>query len=100
MSRCTSGSENLRPIKRLTEKIVSLGLTTDWRLATRQTIFLRGLTTEGIIFSPSAEWMTLGFPPSITATHELVVPKSIPIILAICLYLLLYHLPNYYLSRP
>jgi hypothetical protein len=32
---------------------------------------------------PSAEWITLGAPPSITATHELVVPRSMPIIFAI-----------------
>ncbi len=30
-------------------------------------------------FLPSFEWITLGLPPSITATHEFVVPKSIPI---------------------
>ena len=33
-------------------------------------------------FLPSAEKITLGEPPSITATHEFVVPKSIPIIFA------------------
>lgn len=40
-------------------------------------------TTEGVVLIPSAFSITLGAEPSITATHELVVPKSIPIILSI-----------------
>jgi hypothetical protein len=40
-------------------------------------------TIEGIVRMPSAFSMTLGFFPSITATHELVVPRSIPITFAI-----------------
>ena len=36
-------------------------------------------TTEGVVLDPSAFSITLGFLPSITATHELVVPRSIPI---------------------
>src|SRR5260370_30675846 len=40
-------------------------------------------TTEGVVRPPSSLAMTFGSPPSITATQELVVPKSIPIILPI-----------------
>src|SRR4051812_36602958 len=38
---------------------------------------------EGVVRAPSAFSMTLGAEPSITATQELVVPRSIPITLAI-----------------
>jgi len=37
-------------------------------------------TTEGVVLKPSAFSITFGFYPSITATHEFVVPKSIPMI--------------------
>src|SRR5262249_48257613 len=40
-------------------------------------------TIDGVVRMPSAFSMTLGFFPSITATHELVVPRSIPITFAI-----------------
>jgi hypothetical protein len=36
-------------------------------------------TMEGVVRAPSALGMTTGSQPSITATHELVVPRSIPI---------------------
>jgi len=36
-------------------------------------------TTEGVVRYPSEFSMTLGVLPSITATQELVVPRSIPI---------------------
>jgi len=36
-------------------------------------------TTEGVVLIPSAFSITLGAAPSIIATHELVVPRSIPI---------------------
>src|SRR3989338_4625353 len=88
LSLLTSGSSNFLPINLLTEKIVSLGLTIACLLATLPTTFLTGLATEGIVFSPSALWITLGFPPSITATAEFVVPKSIPTILLIYFLLL------------
>src|SRR5690606_18669074 len=39
-------------------------------------------TTDGVVRAPSAFSMTLGFLPSMTATHELVVPRSMPMILA------------------
>ena len=40
-------------------------------------------TTEGVVLVPSAFSNTLACVPSITATHEFVVPKSIPITLLI-----------------
>src|SRR5690242_19843966 len=40
-------------------------------------------TTEGVVRAPSWLGMTVGSPPCITATTELVVPKSMPIILLI-----------------
>jgi hypothetical protein len=39
-------------------------------------------TTDGTNRSPSAEGITTGSPPLITAATELVVPKSIPMIFA------------------
>ena len=36
-------------------------------------------TTDGVVLAPSALVITVGSPPSSTATHEFVVPKSIPI---------------------
>ncbi|CSD14139.1 Uncharacterised protein [Vibrio cholerae] len=39
--------------------------------------------TEGVVRSPSAFSITRGLSPSSTATHEFVVPKSIPMILPI-----------------
>ena len=40
-------------------------------------------TIEGVVLFPSALGITTGSLPSITETQELVVPKSIPIILLI-----------------
>jgi hypothetical protein len=40
-------------------------------------------TIEGVVRMPSEFSMTLGLFPSITATQELVVPRSIPITFAI-----------------
>jgi len=40
-------------------------------------------TIEGVVRCPSELGITIGSLPSITATHEFVVPKSIPIIFAI-----------------
>jgi len=36
---------------------------------------------EGVVRSPSEFSMTRALPPSMIATHELVVPRSIPMIL-------------------
>jgi len=77
--------------KRFTEKIVFLGLVTDCRLAKRpanRSPFLLTANTEGVVRIPSAFSNTRGWPPSITAIAELVVPKSIPNIFGIVLFLL------------
>src|SRR5436190_13293023 len=71
-----------RPMNRLMEKIVFCGLVTACRLATCPTSRSPSLvkaTTEGVVRAPSAFGMTTGSPPSITATQEFVVPRSIPI---------------------
>ena len=71
---------------RLIENTVFSGLVMDWRLATWPTIrsAVLGLTatTEGVKRLPSALVMTAGSPPSMTATTEFVVPRSIPITFA------------------
>ena len=72
-------------MKRLMEKMVFSGLVMAWRLATwptRRSPLLLKPTIEGVVRAPSSFAMTFGSPPSITATHELVVPRSIPMILA------------------
>src|SRR5579872_2642731 len=61
-----------------------------WRLATcptNRSPVLVNATTDGVVRPPSSLGITLGSPPSITATQELVVPRSIPIIFAINLLL-------------
>src|SRR6267378_4424056 len=66
--------------------MVFSGLVTDWRLATWPTRRLPSFakaTTEGVVRPPSEFVITVGSPPSMTATTEFVVPKSIPIILLI-----------------
>src|SRR5262245_47317202 len=67
-------------------KKVLRGLVTAWRLAgrpTRRSPLSVNATMEGVMLAPSAFSSTLGFVPSMTATHELVVPRSMPITLAI-----------------
>ena len=84
--RCTSGSSQRRPMKRLMLKMVFSGLVIAWRLATWPTSRspdLAKATTDGVIRPPSALVMTCGSPPSMAATTEFVVPRSIPMILAI-----------------
>src|SRR4051794_33663254 len=73
-------------MKRLMEKTVFLGFVTACRLAgvpTSRWPSLVKATTDGVVRPPSAFGMTVGSPPSITAMHELVVPRSIPITLLI-----------------
>src|SRR5437867_6715091 len=81
------GSSNLRPMNRLIEKTVLSGLVMAWRLATwptiRSPVFGLTATTDGVRRAPSALGITTGSPPSITATTELVVPRSMPITLGI-----------------
>src|SRR5450759_2022195 len=74
------------------------------RLATcptrRSPVFLNP-TTEGVVRPPSSLAITLGSPPSMTATTELVVPRSMPIIfpMGACL-LLLKSFKTLYFSLP
>src|SRR5262249_20900196 len=59
---------------------------TAWRLAgwpTRRSPSLVKATIDGVVRAPSEFSMTFAFFPSMTATHELVVPRSIPITFAI-----------------
>ena len=79
-------SASLRPMKRLTEKTVFVGLVTAWRLATvptRRSPPAVNATTDGVVRPPSEFSMTVGSPPSKTAIQLLVVPRSIPIVFAI-----------------
>src|SRR5262249_27532411 len=79
-----------RPISRLTAKNVRSGLVTAWRLAgwpTRRSPSSVNATIEGVVRIPSEFSMTFGVEPSITATQELVVPRSIPMTLAMICYL-------------
>jgi len=87
----TCSSLYLLPISLLTENIVFSGLVTACLFANKPTNlspFFVNATIEGVVLPPSAFSMITGFPPSITATTELVVPKSIPIIFPIILFLL------------
>src|SRR5687768_14346721 len=82
--RLTSGSSKRRPMKRLMLKIVFSGLVMAWRFATWPTSrspLLAKATTDGVMRPPSALVMTCGSPPSMTATTEFVVPRSMPMIL-------------------
>ena len=49
--------------------------------------FFKKATTEGVVRRPSSFAITTGSFPSITETQLLVVPKSIPMIFAMCKYL-------------
>src|SRR3972149_6256695 len=75
-------------MKRLIEKTVFSGFVIAWRLAswtTSRSFPLAKATTDGVVRPPSGLVMTVGVPPSMTATTELVVPRSIPMILLISL---------------
>src|SRR5579872_1274117 len=86
MSRCTTSSSYLRPMRRLMANRVFCGLVTAWRLAgcpTSTSLSLVNATMDGVVRSPSLFSITRGLPPSMMATHELVVPRSMPITFAI-----------------
>src|SRR5579871_4889878 len=86
MSFLEIGSSNDRPISRLIAKIVRSGLVTACRLAgwpTRRSPSSVNATIDGVVRAPSEFSITLGVEPSMTATHELVVPRSMPITFAI-----------------
>ena len=61
------------------------GLVTAWRLAdwptSTSSSFVKA-TIDGVVRSPSLFSITRGLPPSMMATHELVVPRSMPMTLA------------------
>src|SRR3954454_7755605 len=81
----TSSESYLRPIRRLTAKTVASGLVMAWRLAiwpTSRSPASVKPTIDGVVRLPSELGMTTGSPPSMTATHELVVPRSMPMTLA------------------
>ena len=66
-------------------KNVFIGLVTPCRLAgrpTRRSPSSVKATMEGVVLAPSAFSSTLGLEPSMTATQELVVPRSMPMTLA------------------
>src|SRR6185503_18271974 len=72
-------------MNRLIEKTVFSGFVTACRLAiwpTRISPSLVKATTEGVMRLPSWLGTTRGSPPSITATTEFVVPRSMPITFA------------------
>ena len=74
------------PIFLLIDITVLSGFVTAWRFAicpTNLSPFFENATTDGVVLFPSGFGITTGSPPSITATHEFVVPKSIPIIFPI-----------------
>src|SRR6478752_7580136 len=71
--------------------MVRSGLVTAWRLAgwpTRRSPSSVKATIEGVVRMPSAFSITFGVLPSITATHELVVPRSMPMTLPMSRFLL------------
>src|ERR1700730_5350791 len=73
-------------MNRLIENTVFCELVTACRFAAcpikRSPLFAKA-TIEGVVRAPSEFSITTGSPPSITAMQELVVPRSIPRILAI-----------------
>ena len=76
-------------MKRLIDEIVFVGFVIAWRLAGSPT--LRSppstkATIDGVVRFPSLFAITTGSLPSITATQELVVPKSIPMIFDMLIY--------------
>lgn len=76
-----SGSSNRRPIRRFVAYSVFWELVTACRLAGVPTILSPSdvkATTDGVVRAPSLFSSTLGFLPSITETHEFVVPRSMP----------------------
>src|SRR5438045_2786756 len=86
MSVCTSFSSTLRPMRRLTAKMVFYALVTACRLAGAPTSTSPSsayATIEGVVRAPSEFSITFGCPPSMMATQLFVVPRSMPMILAI-----------------
>src|SRR5580704_16205232 len=89
MSFLVIGSSKERPMRRLMAKKVRSGLVTAWRLAgwpTRRSPSSVKATMDGVVRAPSEFSMTFGVAPSMTATQELVVPRSMPMTLAMYFY--------------
>src|SRR5512133_3048639 len=84
-SFCTTASSYLRPIRRLIACRVFCGFVTAWRLAdcptSTSSSFVKA-TIDGVVRSPSLFSITRGLPPSMIATQELVVPRSMPMTFA------------------
>ena len=83
----TAGSSKLWPMNRLIWKIVFFGLVTACRFASwpaSRSPDFESATMEGVVRAPSAFSRIFGSPASITATAEFVVPRSIPMILDMC----------------
>lgn len=81
MSFCTSASSNLRPISLFVAESVFCAFVTACLFAgipTNLSPSAVNATTDGVVLEPSEFSITLGVFPSIYATHELVVPKSMP----------------------
>jgi hypothetical protein len=84
---------SLVPINRFIDIMVLSGFVIAWRFAdspTKRSPDFENPTIDGVVLAPSELGITTGLPPSITETQELVVPKSIPIILLI--YFLLFYI--------
>src|SRR5262245_42271508 len=80
-ARCTDASLALRPISRLTPNTVRDGFVTIWRLLAAPTTTSPSEfhdTIDGVVRPPSWLWITVGSPASSAATHEFVVPRSMP----------------------
>src|SRR5574341_238399 len=86
MASWTSVVSYFRPMRRLIEKTVLSGFVMACRLAicpTSRSPFSVMATTDGVVLLPSEFAITTGSPPSMTATQELVVPRSMPMTFAI-----------------
>ena len=89
MSFLTVSSSKFLPINLLEAKMVSCAFVTACLLAgwpTNFSLFSKNATIEGVVLAPSAFSKTFACEPSMIATHELVVPRSIPITLLIIFY--------------
>ena len=84
LSLATNGSSYRRPIRRFTAYSVLVGLVTACRFAdwpTRRSPLSLKAMIDGVVRAPSLFSITRTSPPSMIATHELVVPRSIPMTL-------------------
>ena len=81
-SFCVCSSSNVLPMSRFVAYSVFVGLVTACRFAgcpTNLSPLSENATMDGVVLDPSAFSITFAFLPSMTATHELVVPRSMPI---------------------